>query len=156
MRAAHSRQKSYADNRRRQLEFEVRNKVFLRTAPMRGVMRLGKNGKLSPGYVGPFEILDRIDPVAYRVALPPALSRVHHVFHVSMLRKYILDPTYVVDYPLQLQENLTYTKEPVQIVERKDQVLRNRTIPLVKVVWNNHAINEISWELEDEMRVKHP
>ena len=147
MRAAQSRQKSYADNRHRQLEFEVGDKVFLRIAPMRGVMRFGKKGKLSPRYIGPFEILDQIGPVAYRVALPPALSGVHNVFHVSMLRKYVPDPTHVIDYePLQLQENLTYTEEPLRIVERKEQVLRNRTIPLVKVVWNNHAISEASWE----------
>ncbi|XP_040997139.1 uncharacterized protein LOC121243138 [Juglans microcarpa x Juglans regia] len=157
MRAARSRQKSYADNRRRQLEFKAGNKVFLRVAPMRGVMRFGKKGKLSPRYVGPFEILDQIGPVAYRVALPPALLRVHDVFHVSMLRKYVPDPTHVIDFePLQLQENLTYTEEPMQIIERKEQVLRKRTIPLVKVVWNNHAISEASWELEEEMQVKYP
>ncbi|XP_035540223.1 uncharacterized protein LOC118344209 [Juglans regia] len=120
-------------------------------------MRFGKKGKLSLRYVGPFEILDRIGPVAYRVALPPALSGVHNVFHVSMLRKYVPDPTHVIDYePLQFQENLTYTEEPIRIVERKDQVLRNRTIPLVKVVWKNHSISEASWELEEEMQVRYP
>ncbi|XP_041011422.1 uncharacterized protein LOC121255208 [Juglans microcarpa x Juglans regia] len=103
MGAAQSRQKSYADNRRLHLEFEVGNKVFLRITPMRGVMRFGKKGKLSPRYVRPFEILDRIGPVAYRIALPPTLSGVHNVFHISMLRKYIPDPTHVIDYePLQL------------------------------------------------------
>ncbi|XP_041027045.1 uncharacterized protein LOC121267262 [Juglans microcarpa x Juglans regia] len=154
MRVAQSHQKSYADNCHRQLEFEVRDKVFLRIAPMRGVMRFIKKGKLSTRYVGLFDILDRIGPMVYMVALPLALSRVYDVFHVSILRKYIPDPTHVIDYkPLLLQENLTYTEEPVQIVERKEQVLRNQTIPLVKVVWNNHVIREASWELEDEMRV---
>ncbi|KAF5477486.1 hypothetical protein F2P56_004123 [Juglans regia] len=128
MRAAHSRQKSYADNHHRQLDFEVGNKVFLRIAPMRGVMRFGKKGKLSPRFVGPFEILDLIGPVAYRVALPPALSG----------------------------ENLTYTEELMRIVERKEQVLRNCAIPLVKVVWNNYTISEASWELEEEMQLKYP
>ncbi|KAF5462749.1 hypothetical protein F2P56_018732 [Juglans regia] len=124
---------------------------------MRRVMRFGKKGKLSPRYVGPFEILDRIGPVAYRVAVPPALLGVHNVFHISMLRKYIPNPTHIIDYePLQLQKNLTYTEEPMQIVETKEQVLRNRTILLVKVVWNNHAISEASWELEEEMPVKYP
>ncbi|XP_041025395.1 uncharacterized protein LOC121265796 [Juglans microcarpa x Juglans regia] len=103
MRAAQCRQKSYADNRRRQLEFEVGNKVLLRIAPMRGVLRFGKKGKLSPRFVGPFKILDRIGPVAYRVALPPALLGVHDVFHVSMLRKYVSDPTHVIDFePFQI------------------------------------------------------
>ncbi|KAF5459788.1 hypothetical protein F2P56_019706 [Juglans regia] len=157
MRATQSRQKSYANNHRRQLEFEVGNKIFLRIASMRGVMWFGKKGKLNHRYVGPFEILDRIGPVAYRVALPPALSWVHNVFHVSMLRKYIPDPTHVIDYePIQLQENLTYTEEPIRIIERKEQVLQKRTIPMVKVVWNNHTVSEASWELEEEMQVKYP
>ncbi|KAF5481405.1 hypothetical protein F2P56_002057 [Juglans regia] len=91
-------------------------------------MRFGKKGKLSPRYIGPFEILDRIGPVAYRVALPPALSGVQNVFHVSMLRKYVPDPTHVIDYePLQFQEDLTYTED-----------------------------REASWELEEEMQVKYP
>ncbi|KAF5444709.1 hypothetical protein F2P56_033818 [Juglans regia] len=120
-------------------------------------MRFGKNGKLSPRYVRPFAILDRIGPTAYRVALLPALLGVHDVFHVSMLRKYVPDPTHVIDYePLQLQENLTYTEEPMRIIERKEQVFRKRTIPLVKVVWNNHAISEPSLKLEEEMQVKYP
>lgn len=109
------------------------------------------------GYIGPFEILGRIGPVAYRVALPPALAGVHNVFHISMLREYIPDPTHVIDYePLQIQEDMTYAEEPVRILERKEQVLRTRTIPFVKVLWKNHAISEASWELEEEMRDKHP
>ncbi|XP_041010816.1 uncharacterized protein LOC121254709 [Juglans microcarpa x Juglans regia] len=120
MRAAQSRQKSYADNRCLQLEFEVKNKVFLRIAPMKGVMRFGKKGKLSPRYVRPFEILDRIGPVSYRVALPPALSGVHDVFYVSMLRKYIPDPTHVIDYePLQLQKICLIQKSRCRLLREK-------------------------------------
>ncbi|XP_041016136.1 uncharacterized protein LOC121258657 [Juglans microcarpa x Juglans regia] len=157
MKAAQSRQKSYADKSRFQLEFEIGDKVFLKISPKKGVMRFGKKGKLSPRYIGPFEILDRIGPVAYMVALPPAFSGVHNVFHVSMLRKYIHDPTHIIDHePLQIQEDMTYTEEPLRILDRKEQVLRNRTISLVKVLWNNHAINEASWEFEEEMRVKYP
>ena len=85
MRKAQSRQKSYADVRRRDLEFEVGDKVFLKVAPMKGVFRFGCKGKLSPCFMGPFEILERVGQVAYRLALPPVLSRVHNVFHVSML-----------------------------------------------------------------------
>ena len=88
---AHSRQKSYADVRRRPLEFEVGDHVFLKMMPQRGVVRFGKHGKLSPRFIGPFEILERIGSVAYRLALPPSMSGVHEVFHVSMLRKYTLD-----------------------------------------------------------------
>ncbi|KAL0561767.1 hypothetical protein IC582_002208 [Cucumis melo] len=106
MHTAQSRQKSYADVRRKDLEFEVGDKVFLKVAPMRGVLRFERRGKLSPRFVGPFEILERIGPVAYRLALPPSLSTVHDVFHVSMLRKYVPDPSHVVDYePLEIDEN---------------------------------------------------
>ncbi|KAL0537638.1 hypothetical protein IC582_026621 [Cucumis melo] len=100
----------FPDVRRKDLEFEVGDKVFLKVAPMRGVLRFERRGKLSPRFVGPFEILERIGPVAYRLALPPSLSTVHDVFHVSMLRKYMPDPSHVVDYePLEIDENLSYT-----------------------------------------------
>ena len=95
---AQSRQKSYADVRRRPLEFEVGDHVFLKVMPNRGVVRFGKRGKLLPRFIGPFEILERVGIVAYRLALPPSMSGVHKVFHVSMLRKYALDPTHVVDW----------------------------------------------------------
>ncbi|KAL0534504.1 hypothetical protein IC582_028795 [Cucumis melo] len=98
METVQSRQKSYADVRRKDLEFYVRDKVFLKVAPMKGVLRFERRGKLSPRFVGPFEILERIGPVAYCLAFPPSLSAVHDVFHVSMLRKYVSDPSNVVDY----------------------------------------------------------
>ncbi|KAL0556479.1 hypothetical protein IC582_004993 [Cucumis melo] len=136
MHTAQSRQKSYADVRRKDLEFEVGDKVFLKVAPMRGVMRFERRGKLSPRFVGPFEILERIGPVAYRLALPPSLSTVHDVFHVSMLRKYVPDPSHVVDYePLEIDENLSYTEQPVEVLAREVKTLSNKEIPLVKVLW---------------------
>ena len=95
---AQNRYKSYADVRRRPLEFEVRDHVFLKVMPKRGVVKFGKHGKLSPRFIGPFEILERIRVVAYRSALPPSMSGVHEVFHVSMLRKYTPDPAHVVDW----------------------------------------------------------
>ena len=95
---AQSRQKSYADVRRRDLEFEVGDHVFLKVAPMRGVLRFGKKGKLSPRFIGPFEILERVGAVAYKIALPPNLATVHNVFHVSMLQKYTPDPTHVIEH----------------------------------------------------------
>ena len=94
---AQSRQKSYADIRRRPLEFEVGDHVFLKVMPKRGVVRFGKRGKLSSRFIGPFEILERVGTVAYRLALPPSMSGVHEVFHISMLQKYTPDPTHVVD-----------------------------------------------------------
>ncbi|KAL5564595.1 hypothetical protein UlMin_027759 [Ulmus minor] len=135
MKTAQSHQKSYADRRRRPLEFQVGDSIFLKVAPMKGVMRFGKKGKLSPRYIRPFEILERIGKVTYRLALPPELSVVHNVFHVSMLRKYILDPSHVLESePIKVREDLTYEEQPVQILDRKDKTLCNKVIPLVKVL----------------------
>ncbi|KAL0537039.1 hypothetical protein IC582_026007 [Cucumis melo] len=157
MHTAQSRQKSYADVRRKDLEFEVGDKVFLKVAPMRGVLRFERRGKLSPCFVGPFEILERIGPVAYRLALPPSLSTVHDVFHVSMLRKYVPDPSHVVDYePLEIDENLSYAEQLVEVLAREVKTLRNKEIPLVKVLWRNHRVEEATWEREDDMRSRYP
>ncbi|KAL0560205.1 hypothetical protein IC582_000605 [Cucumis melo] len=157
MHIAQSRQKSYADVRRKDLEFEVGDKVFLKVAPMRGVLRFERRGKLSPRFVGPFEILERIGPVAYCLALPPSLSTVHDVFHVSMLRKYVPDPSHVVDYePLEIDENLSYAEQPVEVLAREVKTLRNKEIPLVKVLWRNHRVEEATWEREDDMRSRYP
>ncbi|KAL4017799.1 hypothetical protein IC575_021371 [Cucumis melo] len=154
---AQSRQKSYADVRRKDLEFDVGDKVFLKVAPMRGVLRFEKRGKLSPRFVGPFEILERIGPVAYRLTLPPSLSTVHDVFHVSMLRTYVPDPSHVVDYePLENDENLSYTEQPIEVLAREVKMLRKREIPLVKVLWRNHRMEEATWEREDDMRSRYP
>ncbi|RVX08770.1 Transposon Tf2-2 polyprotein [Vitis vinifera] len=157
LKAAQSRHKSYADQRRRDLEFEVGDHVFLKVSPMKSVMRFGRKGKLSPRFVGPFEILERVGTLAYKVALPPSLSKVHNVFHVSTLRKYIYDPSHVVELePIQIFEDLTYEEVPVQIVDVMDKVLRHAVVKLVKVQWSNHSIREATWELEEEMREKHP
>ncbi|KAL0539815.1 hypothetical protein IC582_024036 [Cucumis melo] len=157
MHTAQSRQKSYADVRRKDLEFELGDKVFLKVAPMKGVLRFERKGKLSPRFVGPFEILERIGPVAYRLALPPSLSTVHDVFHVSMLRKYVPDPSHVVDYePLEIDENLSYVEQPVEVLAREVKTLRNKEIPLVKVLWRNHRVEEATWEREDDMRSRYP
>ncbi|XP_073133323.1 uncharacterized protein [Henckelia pumila] len=103
MRTAQSRQKNYADRQRRDLEFAVGDHVFLKVSPMKGVMRFGRRGKLNPRYIGPFEILERIGTLSYRLALPPSLAKVHNVFHVSMLRRYVSNPSHVLDFePLQL------------------------------------------------------
>ena len=120
-------------------------------------MRFRKKGKLSPRFVGPFEILKRIGKVAYELALLPTLARVHNVFHVSMLRKYIPNPSHILNYePLKIKDNLTYEKVPIQILDRKDQVLCTKTISLVKVIWKNHIVEEAFWKREDEMKSNYP
>ncbi|KAM6586975.1 hypothetical protein CsatA_009580 [Cannabis sativa] len=151
--------KSYADLKRRDIEFEVGDHVFLRVTPRKGlsVKRFGKRGKLSPRYVGPFQILDKVGSVAYRIALPPSLSGVHNVFHVSQLRKYVSDPSHVLSYEtLGLQEDLSYNERPVKILDQKDRILRNKTITLVKVLWRNSVVEEATWELESDMREQYP
>ena len=156
LKAAQNKQKSYVDNRRRDLEFKVGDHVFLKVSLMKSVMKFGKNGKVSPQFVGPFEILERVGILAYKVALPPRLSKIHNVFHVSTLRKCVFDPSHIVKLePIQIFEDLTYEEVPIQIVDVMGKVLRRVVVRLVKVQWTNHSIREATWELEEEMREKH-
>ena len=135
LKIAQDRQKSYVNNRSRALVFEVRDMIFLGISPWKGVLRFGKRGKLSPRYIGPYRIVERIGEMAYRLKLPFDLNRIHEVFHASMLHKYIPDPSQILtEKPVEIQENLTYEEEPVQILDRREQVLRNTTITLVKVL----------------------
>ena len=118
---------------------------------------MGKRGKLSPRYIGPNEIIERVGPVAYRLTLPADLSRLLDVFHISMLRKYISDPFHVLEeQPVELEADFTYVEQPVQILDWKTQVLRSREIPLVKVLWRSHTVEEATWEPEDQMREQYP
>jgi hypothetical protein len=124
---------------------------------MRNVFRFGNKRKLSPRYVGPFKVLKQIGSLAYKIEMPPNLVGIHDVFHVSQPRKCIHDPSQVINHePLDIQPNLTYEELPVQILDRKEQQLRTKTIPLVKVLWRNHGVEEASWELEQQMRDKYP
>ena len=154
---AQSRQKSYADVRRRPLEFEARDHVFLKVMPKRGVVRFGKRGKLSPRFIGPSEILERIGTVTYRLALPPSMSGVHKVFHVSMLRKYTPNPAHVVDWgQIEVDTNETFEEGPICILDSRDQVLRHKTVRLVRVLWRHYRVKESMWEREDTMRATYP
>ncbi|XP_070043988.1 uncharacterized protein, partial [Nicotiana tomentosiformis] len=152
-----SRQKSYADRKVRDLAFMVGERVLLRVSPMKGVMRFGKKGKLSPRFIGPFEILRRVGEVAYKLALTPNLAGVHPVFHVSMLRKYHSDPTHVLDFSsVQLDKDLSYVEEPVAILDRQVRKLRSKNIASVKVQWRGHPVEETTWETEQDMRSQYP
>ena len=132
---AQSRKKSYADVRRRPLEFEVGDHAFVKVMPKRGVVKFNKRGKLSPRFIGPFEILERVGTVGYRLALPPSMSGVHEVFHVSMLRKYTPDPAHVVDWgQIEVDTDGTFEEGPMCIVDSRDQVLRRKTVRLVRVL----------------------
>ena len=119
-----SRQKSYADVRRQPLEFKVGDHVFLKVMPKRGVVRFGKRGKLSPRFIGLFEILERVGTIAYRLALPPNMSYVHEVFHVSILLRYTPDPAHVVDWrEIEVDTDGTFEEGLVCIMDSRDQVL---------------------------------
>ena len=123
----------------------------------RGVVRFGKHGKLSPRFIRPFKILERVGTVAYRLALPPSMSGVHEVFHVSMLRRYTLDPAHVVDWgEIEVDTDKTFEEGPVFIMDSRDQVFRCKTVRLVKVLWQHHVVEEAMWEREDTMRATYP
>ena len=154
-----SRQKSYADQTRRPLEFEVGDLVMLKVSPMKGVRRFGKRGKLSPRYIGPFRVIARIGDVSYRLDLPAELADVHDVFHVSMLRRHLRDAEreQIADLSeLELQSDLTSVELPVRVLAREVKELRNKRIPLLKVQWNRGSVEETSWEREEDMRRDYP
>ena len=147
---AQSQQKSYANVRRRPLEFEVGDHVFLKVMPKRGVVRFGKRGKLSPRFIRPFEILERVGIIAYRLDLPPSMSGVHEVFHVSMLRRYTPNPAHVVDWgEIEVDTDGTFQEGPVCIMDSRDQVLQHKTVRLVRVLWRHRGVEESTWERED-------
>ncbi|XP_062085775.1 uncharacterized protein LOC133791883 [Humulus lupulus] len=134
--ASQDRQKSYADPKCKHIEFQVGNHVFLHVLLMKGIKRFGRKGKLSPQFVGPFEILERIGEVAYRLAMPLELAGVHNVFNVSMLRKYVSDLSHILRYEaLDMQPDLSNEEKPIMILDKKEKVLRKKTIELVKVLW---------------------
>ncbi|GJX55668.1 retrotransposon protein, putative, ty3-gypsy subclass [Tanacetum coccineum] len=136
LKEARSRQKSYADRHRRALEFKPGDHVFLKVSPCRGVRRFGLKGKLSPRFICPFEILDRVGEVSYRLSLPPQLPHVHNVFHVSLLRGYNYHQYHIVQYPFdKIREVLSFAEEPEAILDRQERVMRKKTIPLVKFLW---------------------
>ena len=131
--------------------------VFLKISPTRGVIRFRSKGKLSPRYIGPFEVVELIGAVAYKLALPPSLEGVHDVFDVSQLWKYVSDEKHILDYlELTLKSDLTYEVQPTAIIDRREKVLRNKVISLVRVAWNPNSPGDSTWELEEEVREKYP
>ncbi|GJR62611.1 putative reverse transcriptase domain-containing protein [Tanacetum coccineum] len=157
LKAARGRQKSYADNRRKPLEFKVGDRVLLKVSPWKGVIRFGTKGKLAPRYVGPFEILERIGHVAYRLRLPEELSSVHDTFHVSNLKKCLADANLHVPLDeIKIDKTFHFVEEPVEIMDRELRSLKRSSISLVKVCWNSKRGPEFTWEREDHMKSKYP
>ena len=131
--------------------------MFLKLSPWKNILRFGRKGKLSPRFIGPCEILERVRPIAYRLALPPELAKLNDVFHVSMLQRYRSDPSHKLPIQdIQVQEDFTFEEEPKAILDREIKQLRKKKFPLVKVLWQHHGMEEAIWEPESTMRVQYP
>ncbi|GJU70501.1 putative reverse transcriptase domain-containing protein [Tanacetum coccineum] len=157
LKAVRDHQKSYVDYRHKPLEFKVGDHVLLRVTPWKGVVRFGKKGKLAPRYVGPFEILERISLVAYRLWLPKELNSVHDTFHMSNLKKCLADDNLHVPLnEIKVDKTLHFVEEPVKIVDLEIRKLKHRKVVLVKVRWNSKRGPEFTWGHEDQMRIKYP
>ncbi|GKF69837.1 hypothetical protein Tco_0202894, partial [Tanacetum coccineum] len=150
-------QKSYADKRRKPLEFSVDDYVMLKVSLWEGVVRFRKKGKLAPRFVGPFEIIEKVGLMAYRLDLPKELNSVHDSFHVSNLKKCLADPTLQVPFDeIQVDAKLKYIEEPMEILENEFKNLKRSRIAIVKVRWNLKRGPEFMWEREDQMKLKYP
>jgi hypothetical protein len=157
LKIAQSRQKSYADLKRRDWEPKVGDMVYLKVSPMKGLKRFGVKGKLSPRYIGPFKIISQNRGTAFELELPAQLSQVHNVFHVSQLRKCLKAPDDPITYEeIELQSDLTYVERPEKILEVQWKKLRNRAIKYCKVQWQHHPEREATWETEEELRKSYP
>ncbi|WMV36715.1 hypothetical protein MTR67_030100 [Solanum verrucosum] len=155
--AAQIRQKKYADHKVRDMAFQNGENVLLKISPVKGVMRFGKKGEISLRYIGPFKVVERVRSVAYKLALPPNLSRVHSVFHVSMLKRYHGDGDYIIKCDaIVLDKDLQYEEEPIAILNCDVHMLRTKEIKSVKVQWKHRPVEEATWETERDMRDKYP
>nr|GEZ02127.1 putative reverse transcriptase domain, ribonuclease H-like domain, aspartic peptidase domain protein [Tanacetum cinerariifolium] len=157
LQAARDRQRNYANVRRKPLEFQAGDRVMLKISPRKGIIRFGKRGKLNLGYIGPFKILKRVGPMAYKLELPEELSNVHNTFHVSNLKKCLSDESLIILMKeLKLDDKLDFVEESVEIMDREIKQLRQSRIPIIKVRWNSKRGPEYTWECKDEIRDKYP
>jgi hypothetical protein len=155
LRVMQSRQKSYANNIRRELSFEVGDFVYLKVSPMRGLRRFKVRGKLAPRFIGPLKILEKRGEVAYQLELSPQLSNVHDVFHVSQLKKCLCVPEKQIPMEdLDAKEDLSYQEHPVRILETSERVTQNKRIKMCKVQWSHHTEEEATWEREEELKAE--
>ncbi|GJV08671.1 putative reverse transcriptase domain-containing protein [Tanacetum coccineum] len=155
--AARDRQRSYANVRRKSLEFQDGDRVMLKVSPRKGVIRFGKQGKLNPRYIGPFKILKRVGPMTYTLELLEELSKVHSTLHVSNLKKCLSNESLIIPMKeLRLDDKLNFMEEPVEIMNREVKQLRQSLIPIVKVRWNSKRGPKFTWEHEDQIHAKYP
>jgi hypothetical protein len=154
---AQAMQKIYHDKRRKPLQFEVGNHVYLKVSATKGVQRFGIKGKLAPHYIGPYEITEACEPLAYKLKLPPKVPSIHNVFHVSQLKKSIRVPTKVLIEPeMELEPDLSYQEHPSKILDCKERSTRAKTIKMYKIQWSNHTKEEATWETEEYVRKNYP
>jgi hypothetical protein len=157
LRVAQTRQKRYADNRRRPLEFEEGDYVYLKVSPLRGMRRFKVKGKLSPHFIGPFRVFRRVGEMAYQLELPNNLSGEHNVFHMSQLKKCLRVPEEQLPMEeLSVQGDLTYTEYPIKILDTLTRVTRNKVRKMCQVQWSHHGEDEATWEREEELRIDSP
>jgi hypothetical protein len=157
LQAAQNRQKAYADRRRRPLQFESGDHVYLRVSPTKGTQRFGVKGKLAPRYIGPYPIVERCGQVAYRLQLPVQLSEVHDVFHISQLKKCLRVPTEAVaQEAISLEPDLSYTEYPERVLDAKERATRRKTVKMYKILWRNHTEDEATWETESYLQQHYP
>jgi hypothetical protein len=155
--AAYARQKSYHDKRRKPLQFEVGDFVYLKVSPTKGVQRFRIKCKLAPRYIGPYEIIEACGPMAYKLKLPPRMSAIHSVFHVSQLKKCVRLPTEVITEPdVEIEPDLSYQEHPSKVLDCKERSTRVRTTKMYKVQWSNHSEEEATWETEEFLRSNYP
>jgi hypothetical protein len=154
--AIKSRQKSYADKRRRPIEFEVGDYVYLKVSPMKGVQRFGVKKKLAPRYVGPYQIIEKSGRVAYKLQLPLELSAIFNVFHVSQLKCLRVPEERVKTRDIKIESDLAYEEKPVQVLDTKERVTRSQVIKFHKVMWSNHSERDATWKKEDYLREVYP
>ena len=147
MKAAQSRQKSYANKRRRPLTFEVGDYVYLKVSPMKGVQRFGVKRKLAPRYLGPYQIIEWKGNVTYKLQLPLDMCAIFDVFHVSQLKRCLRIPKEAIaPTNIKIQSDLTYEEKPIRVLEEMQRVTRSKVIKFYKVVWNNHSEQDAMWE----------
>ncbi|GJW29395.1 putative reverse transcriptase domain-containing protein [Tanacetum coccineum] len=156
LKVVRDRQKSYDDKRRKPLKFSVGDYVLLKVSPWKGVVRFGKKGKLTPRFVGPFEIVEKVGPVAYRLNLPEELNGVYDTLHVSNLKKCLADPTLQVPLDeIRVDDKLNFMEEPVEILEKEFEKLKRSRIAIIEVQWNSKRGPEFMWKREDQMKLKY-
>jgi hypothetical protein len=157
LKAAQSRQKSYFDKRRKPLQFNVGDHVYLRVSPTKGIQRFGIKGKLAPRYIGPYEIIEKCGPVAYRLRLPSQLAAIHNMFHVSQLKKCVRVPTEIIEQQeIFVEPDLPYEEHPIKILDQKERSTHRRMVKMYKIQWNHHTEEEATWETESYLNQHYP